>query len=93
MVVGGGGLLDFKVYLSPLLGEGDRSRWRDSERGFERCRERVPREGERERETRDERGEEIDCDKCHVIHLAASLLNIIEQCLIGLSELDKGLQF
>ena len=26
VVVGGGGLLDFKVYLSPLLGEGVRSR-------------------------------------------------------------------
>ena len=58
-----GGLLDFKVYLSPLLGEGDRSR---IERFLERVRE-MSREGSergrvREREGREERGEEIDCD-------------------------------
>ena len=56
VVVGGGGLLDFKVYLSPLLGEGDRSRMerlregsRDVERGF--------REREREKERGETRGE------------------------------------
>ena len=66
-LVGGGGLSDFKVYLSPLLGEGVRSR-------IERCRERVPRDVERgfreseregrvrEGEGRYERGEERDCD-------------------------------
>ena len=33
-MVGGGGLLEFKVYLSPLLGEGDVERgFRESERG------------------------------------------------------------
>ena len=62
---GGGGLLDFRVYLSPLLGEGVRSRiercsregWRKMSReGSERGRER------REGEGRDERGEERDCD-------------------------------
>ena len=74
VVVVGGGLLDFKVYLSPLLGEGDRSRWRDSERGFKRCRERVPREGEREREGRDERGEEIDCDNKSSAHKMSRVL-------------------
>ena len=47
---GGGGLLDFKVYLSPLLGEGVRSR-------IERFRERV-REMSREGSERGrERGE------------------------------------
>ena len=51
---GGGGLLDFSVYLSPLLGEGERSR---IERFRERVREML-REGEREeRETRGERRE------------------------------------
>ena len=56
VVVVGGGLLDFRVYLSPLLGEGIQSR-------IERCssdvRERVPREGERgeSERGRDERGE------------------------------------
>ena len=50
VVVVGGGLLDFKVYLSPLLGEGDRSR-------IERFRERV-REMSREGSERGrERGE------------------------------------
>ena len=61
MVVGGG-LLDFRVYLSPLLGEGIRSRIeRCSREGSRDVRERVPRDGERgERErgeTRDERRE------------------------------------
>ena len=60
---GGGGLLDFKVYLSPLLGEGVRSRIeRCSREGSRDVRERVPREGERAGEGRDERGEERDCD-------------------------------
>ena len=50
VVVVGGGLLDFKVYLSPLLGEGVRSR-------IERFRERV-REMSREGSERGrERGE------------------------------------
>ena len=41
-----GGLLDFKVYLSPLLGEGVRSRIeRCSREGSRDVRERVPREG------------------------------------------------
>ena len=44
----GGGLLDFRVYLSPLLGEGVRSR-------IERCQE-MSREGERGESER-ERGE------------------------------------
>ena len=45
---GGGGLLDFKVYLSPLLGEGVRSRIERCSREDSRdVRERVPREGER----------------------------------------------
>ena len=57
--MGGGGLLDFKVYLSPLLGEGVRSRIeRCSREGSERGREGRVREGE----GRDERGEERDCD-------------------------------
>ena len=56
MVVGG--LLDFKVYLSPLLGEGVQSR-------IERCRESVPRDvergfREREREGRVREGEGRD---------------------------------
>ena len=47
-VVVGGGLLDFKVYLSPLLGEGVRSMIeRCSREGSRDVRERVPREGER----------------------------------------------
>ena len=67
----GGGLLDFKVYLSPLLGEGVRSRIercsregsRDVKRGFrEREREGRVREGE----GRGERGEERDCDNRRV---------------------------
>ena len=63
----GGGLLDFKVYLSPLLGEGVLSMIeRCRERVGERCRERfLERERERrvrEGEGRDERGEERDCD-------------------------------
>ena len=46
--MGGGGLLDFRVYLSPLLGEGVRSRIeRCSREGSRDFRERVPREGER----------------------------------------------
>ena len=47
-VVVGGGLLDFRVYLSPLLGEGVRSRIERCSREVSRdVRERVPREGER----------------------------------------------
>ena len=42
-----GGLLDFRVYLSPLLGEGDRSR---IERFQERVRERSREGSERGRE-------------------------------------------
>ena len=53
----GGGLLDFRVYLSPLLGEGVRSRIeRCSREGSRDVRERVPREGERGESER-ERGE------------------------------------
>ena len=62
----GGGLLDFRVYLSPLLGEGVRSRIeRCSREGSRDVRERVPREGERgesERgrgERRERRGERL----------------------------------
>ena len=60
--------MDFRVYLSPLLGEGVRSRiercsregWREMSReGSERGRERGR---VREGEGRDERGEERDCD-------------------------------
>ena len=41
-------VVDFKVYLSPLLGEGVRSRIeRCSREGSRDVRERVPREGER----------------------------------------------
>ena len=47
-----GGLLDFKVYLSPLLGEGDRSR---IERFRERVREMLGEGSERGRERK--RGE------------------------------------
>ena len=48
VVVVGGGLLDFRVYLSPLLGEGIRSRIeRCLREGSRDVRERVPREGER----------------------------------------------
>ena len=61
-VPGGGGLLDFKVYLSPLLGEGVRSRIeRCSREGSRDVQERVPRKGERgeiER-GRDERRERL----------------------------------
>ena len=55
----GGGLLDFSVYLSPLLGEGDRSRIeRFHERVRERLREGSKRGSERgEGETRGERRE------------------------------------
>ena len=62
----GGGLLDFKVYLSPLLGEGVRSRIeRCSREGSRDVQERVPRKGERgeSERGRDERREERDCDK------------------------------
>ena len=62
---GGGGLLDFKVYLSPLLGEGVQSRIeRCLREGSRDVRERVPREGERgeSERGRGERGEERDCD-------------------------------
>ena len=45
--MGGGGLLDFSVYLSPLLGEGAGLGSRDLERGFERD---VKRGSERGRE-------------------------------------------
>ena len=41
----GGGLLDFKVYLSPLLGEGEGLGSRDFERGFERDVERGSERG------------------------------------------------
>ena len=61
-----GGLLDFRVYLSPLLGEGIRSRIeRCSREGSRDVRERVLREGERgeSERGRGERGEERDCDK------------------------------
>ena len=56
--------MDFRVYLSPLLGEGVRSRIeRCSREGSRDVRERVPREGERGRvregEGRDERGERL----------------------------------
>ena len=56
----GGGLLDFKVYLSPFLGEGVWSRIeRCSREGSRDVRERVPREGERgeSERGRGERGE------------------------------------
>ena len=66
-----GGLLDFKVYLSPLLGQGVRSRIeRCSREGSRDVRERVPREGERgesERgrgERRERRGERLR-QLCH----------------------------
>ena len=57
----GGGLLDFRVYLSPLLGEGVRSRIeRCSREGSRDVRERVPREGERgESERGERRGERL----------------------------------
>ena len=64
-----GGYLDFRVYLSPLLGEGVLSMIeRCSREGWREMSGEVPREGERERrvregEGRDERGEERDCDK------------------------------
>ena len=61
--VGGGGLLDFRVYLSPLLGEGIRSRIeRCSREGSRDVRERVREmfeRGFRERERRERRGERL----------------------------------
>ena len=51
---GGGGLLDFKVYLSPLLGEGDQSRIERFREGF-RERDREGRVKEGEGETRGDR--------------------------------------
>ena len=66
MVVVGGGLLDFKVYLSPLLGEGVLSMIeRCSREGWREMSSEVPREGERgesERgrgERRERRGERL----------------------------------
>ena len=65
-VVVGGGLLDFKVYLSPLLGEGVRSRIeRCSREGWREVPREVSREGEREEsergrgERRERRGERL----------------------------------
>ena len=54
-VGGGGGLLDFSVYLSPLLGKRNPVSVREM---GERVREREREIGER----RMERGEEFDCD-------------------------------
>ena len=62
----GGGLLDFKVYLSPLLGEGVLSMIeRSSREGWREVPREVPREGEREEsergrgERRERRGERL----------------------------------
>ena len=55
-----GGLLDFRVYLSPLLGEGVRSRIeRFRERVREMSREGSKRGRERGREERERRGERL----------------------------------
>ena len=60
--MGGGGLLDFRVYLSPLLGEGVLSM---IERSLREGWREVPREGEREEsergrgERRERRGERL----------------------------------
>ena len=79
VVVVGGGLLDFKVYLSPLLGEGVRSRIeRCLREGSRDVRERVPREGERgesergrgkRRERRGDRLRQFETQKSVVLSL------------------------
>ena len=62
---GGGGNLDFSVYLSPLLGRKETCKGsRDVKRGSER--EGEGRGGERrgrKERGREEKGEERDCDK------------------------------
>ena len=53
------GLLDFRVYLSPLLGEGVLSMIeRCSREGWREMSREVPREGEREERERERRGRE-----------------------------------
>ena len=75
----GGGLLDFRVYLSPLLGEGV---WSMIERCSREGSERV-----REGEGRDERGEERDCDNFPFSVMIGTMKTSIKPKMISASTL------